>query len=81
MKNTTHNANYMIKCTELNRTTWTAYERTLRKAIRHSRFIERFGTARSICTLSLKVPGKVMFYRVNGHPEKSEGPRRAKDIK
>ena len=74
------NANYMIVCKE-SKITRKFYERNFRRAIRHGKFIERFGTANSICVLSLKVPGKVIFYTVAGHPEKREEVKREKDIK
>jgi hypothetical protein len=74
------NANYMIVTREASKRENKYFERTMRKAVRHGKFIERFGTARSVCVLSLKKPGKVVFYSVAGHPEKREEKKRAKDI-
>lgn len=73
-------ANYMIVCKE-SKSERKFYERNFRKAIRHGKFIEKFGTAKSVCVLSLRKPGKVVFYSVAGHPEKHEEVKRARDIK
>ena len=73
-------ANYMVVSKEASQTN-KFYERNFRKAIRHGKFIERFGTAKSVCVISMKVPGKVIFYTVAGQPEKREEVKREKDIK
>jgi hypothetical protein len=73
-------ANYMIVAREASKREAKYYEHTMRRAVRHAKFIEKFGTAQSVCVISLKVPGKVAFYTVAGHPEKREEVKRARDI-
>jgi hypothetical protein len=73
-------ANYMVISKEASQTN-KFYERNFRKAIRHGKFIERFGTAKSVCVISMKIPGRVIFYAVAGQPEKHEEVMRAKDLK
>ncbi len=72
-------ANYMIVSKE-SQSENKYYERHFRRAVRHGKFIEKYGTAKSVCVLSLRKPGKVAFYSVAGHPEKREEKKRAKDI-
>ena len=74
------NANYMI-VTKEEKAENKFYEVNFRRAIRHGKFIEKFGTAKSICVISRRKPGKVIFYSVAGHPEKREEVKREKDIK
>jgi hypothetical protein len=73
-------ANYMIVCKE-SKSENKYYEKRFRRAIRHGKFIEKHGTAKSVCVISLRKPGKVAFYSVAGHPEKREEAPRAKDLK
>lgn len=73
-------ANYMVVSKEASQTN-KFYERNFRRAIQHGKFIERFGTAKSVCVISMKVPGKVIFYAVAGQPEKREEVKREKDLK
>jgi len=73
-------ANYMVICKEAEKTS-KFYERFFRKAIRHGKFIEKYGTAKTVCVISMRKPGKVVFYSVAGHPEKREEVKREKDIK
>ena len=55
------------------------YARNFRTAKRHGSFIFKYGTARSVCVVNMA--GKVGYYRVAGHPEKSEQKARVMDMK
>jgi len=54
------------------------YARNFRTAVRHGKFIFKYGTARSVCVVNMS--GKVGFYRVDGQPEKSEEKRTVKEM-
>lgn len=71
-------AKYIIICREAHETR-NFYERNFRRAVRHGKFIFKFGTARSVCVVNMG--GKVGFYRVAGKPEKSEQKARVMDMK